>query len=233
MLALRTVWLRRYLLYLALGALVAVACLCKLNDFLAITRPIEGNILVVESWFWDSPAIREAMDEFDRGRYDWLVAVGPPLSTAGRDAVASSAELLADRFRHLGADEARVVALTVPQVTLHQTYTAALAVKHWLRGTGILVKGLNVFTLGTHARKSFVLFGRAFGPDQRLGVIAGTEHTYNPTSWWLSARGIHVVTRKTIGYLYALFWPLPHDINVITQTSPALSSLRIPLSQYE
>ena len=57
-----------------------------------------------------------------------------------------------------------------------------------------------------------MLFKRAFGESVPIGVIAGTEDGYNPERWWLSVRGIYTVLRKTIGYLYAEWWPLPDDL---------------------
>jgi hypothetical protein len=186
-----------------------------INDFLAITRPVNGNILVAEGWIWDSPAIREASEEFNRGHYKWLVIVGEFIGGGeGTTDQKDSAELAARQLREFGVDENLIIVLPVPDVTLHRTYASALALRNWLTRSKTTTTGVNVFTRGAHARKSLVLFKRALGPGTNVGVIAGTEDTYNASRWWLSARGIYVIMRKTLGYLYAVVWPLPESLPV-------------------
>ena len=132
-----------------------------------------------------------------------------------------SPELAARRLRQLGVDGNRIVVVPVPHMRLHQTYASAVALRGWLRESGIEPTGINVFTLGAHARKSLVLFSRALGPTVRVGVIAGTEDTFDPRRWWLSRRGIYVVARKTAGYVYAISWPFPWAVSVFAESRPA------------
>ena len=196
-----------------------------IHDFLAISRPVDGNVLVVEAWILSSPAIREAMEEFERGHYEWLVTVGGPIGEDGESAgQENSAELAARELRELGVDANRVIVLPIVNVTRHRTYASALALKSWLRRSNIETTGVNVFTRGVHARKSLVLFRRALGPGTHVGVIAGTENTYDPDYWWISIRGIHMVLRKTIGYLYAEFWPLPESLPPFSSSGDSSSS---------
>jgi hypothetical protein len=160
---------------------------------------------VVESWTWTSAAMSDAAEEFARGQYRWLVTVGEEDPSDQRD----SPGLAARRLRQLGVDGNRIVALPVPHVRLHRTYASAVAVKKWLQDSGSESSGINVFTLGAHARKSLVLFSRALGPTLRVGVVAGSEDTFDARRWWLSRRGVYVIVRKTAGYLYAVWWPFP------------------------
>lgn len=182
------------------------------DGFLAITVPVQANVLVVEGWIWESAAMKEAAEEFNRGRYDVVVTVGTlPRWREGEPLGEDAAAHAADQLRELGVSGQSIQVLAVPNIDRHRTYASALAVKHWLADAKIHVIGINVFTLGAHARKSLVLFKRAFGQSVSVGVIAGVEDSYEPDRWWLSARGIYTVLRKTIGYLYAEWWPLPDD----------------------
>jgi len=190
---------------LVFGLLVFV---WRINDFLATTLPVDGDILVVESWFWESSAMKEVKEEFNHGHYKWLVAVGTPIESLDQK---SSAEVAARRLQELGVDESRIIMLPVPVMKLHQTYTFALALRNWLIRSKTQTTGVNVFTLGTHARKSLVLFKRALGSGIKVGVIAGTEDHFDASRWWLSARGIYWVIGRTFGYLYAISWPLPNE----------------------
>jgi hypothetical protein len=194
---------------LGAAAVVAAVLLAGLwHDFLAVNQPVEADVLVVEGWTWSSPALGEAADEFTRRPYKLIVAVGEPMAHTGPDGdQTASSERVARRLRESGVEGSRIVVLTMPPVTRHHTFSSALALREWMKTAEMSGSGINVFTIGAHARKSLVLFRRALGSDIRLGVVAGTEDSYNPRWWWLSPRGVYVVARKTVGYLYAVLWP--------------------------
>lgn len=195
-----------------------VVFVSTVHDFLAINDPVQANVLVVEGWVWNSAAMQEAAEEFNRGKYDVVVTVGVLSGEPGSQPMEDNAAAhAADQLRKLGVNGQSIQVLAVPNIDRHRTYASALAVKHWLAGSKVNVVGINVVTLGAHARKSLVLFKRAFGERIPIGVIAGTEDSYDPERWWLSVKGIYTVLRKTIGYLYAEWWPLQDDL----LTSPA------------
>lgn len=202
----------------AVAVLIAVVWfVLSIHDFLAISNPVQANVLVVEGWVWESAAMQEVAEEFNRGKYVVVVTVG---ILAGKQVSGAMDEndavQAAEQLRKLGVDDHAIEVLTVPNVDRHRTYTSALAVKHWLVDSKVHAIGINVFTLGAHARKSLVLFKRAFGEGIPVGVIAGTEDRYDPQRWWLSMSGIATVLRKTVGYLYAKCWPLPDDLILTT-----------------
>ena len=184
-----------------------------IHDFLAINAPVQANVLIVEGWAWESPAMNRAAEEFSRRRYEIVLAVGVLTGGPGGELMQENlAAQAAEQLMKLGVDDRAIQVLAVSNIDRHRTYASALAAKQWLASSTINVVGVNVVTLGAHARKSLVLFKRAFGENIPIGVIAGTEDGYNPERWWLSVRGIYTVLRKTIGYLYAEWWPLPEDL---------------------
>ncbi len=192
---------------------IVVVFILTIHDFLSINQPIKADILIVEGWVYTHPAIAEAAEEFKRGQYSLLITVGVPTTVEGRNLEqVSSAVLAAKQLQDLGVKKAAIVALPVPEVSEHRTYTSALTVKEWLKRSKTPVKGVNIFTIGPHARKSLILFTRALGSSYAVGVIAGTDEEYDPDRWWMSAKGIYVISRKLLGYLYAVTWPLPEEI---------------------
>lgn len=198
--------------------LTVVVFALTIHDFLAINDPVNANVLVVEGWIWDSAAMQEAAEEFNRGNYEVVVTVGVfPTGQEKGPWQENSAAHAAEQLRKLGVNDRAIHVLTVSNIDRHRTYSSALAVRRWLADSTLTVVGINVFTLGAHGRKSLVLFKRAFGERIPVGVIAGTEDSYDPERWWLSVKGIYTVLRKTIGYLYAEWWPLQDDL----LTSPA------------
>lgn len=193
----------------------ALACILTVHDFLTITQRVQADILVVEGWTYNYPAIAEAAEEFRRGGYRVLITVGPPAFVEGEiPKRVSSALLAADQLERRGVEKQSIVALSLSDAAEHRTYSSALLVKDWLRRSGESAQGINVFTIGPHARKSLVLFTRALGPACPIGVIAGTDTDYDPKRWWMSARGLYVMARKVVGYVYAITWPLPDETSL-------------------
>jgi hypothetical protein len=60
-----------------------------------------------------------------------------------------------------------------------------------------------------HARRSRLLFQKAFGPGIEVGVIAIRDREYNPRVWWRYSEGVKEVLSEGAAYLYArfLFYP--------------------------
>jgi len=205
-------------LFLTCGLFIVaavIAFILTIHDFLSITQRVPTDILVVEGWGYDSPTFSEAADEFKRGGYKVLLTVGGPAVAGNKNSEqVSYAVLAANRLQTLGVEPQSMIALSVPDVAHHHTYSSALIVRDWLKRSGSSTKGINVFMLGPHARKSLVLFTRALGSAYPVGVIAGTDHDYDPQRWWLSTRGIYIIARKTVGYVYAVIWPLPGELVV-------------------
>lgn len=198
------------------GAVLVVVVLfgSVIHDFLAINDPVRANVLVVEAWAWELKAMEEAAAEFNRGRYDVMVTVGvlPKRQENGGSMQENAAARTAEQLKKLGVDDHAIKVIAVPNIDQHRTYASALAVKQWLAGSRIDAIGINVFSVGVHARKSLVLFKRAFGERVPVGVIAGTQECYNTERWWLSVVGIYTVLRRTVDYFYAEWWPLPDDL---------------------
>lgn len=214
-------------IWIITALLAIMAFVSAIHDFLAINHPVQANVLVIEGWICDSVAMKEAAEELKRGRYDVAVTVGTlPTWQTGEPLQDNSAVCAADQLRQLGVKDHTIQILAVPNIDRHRTYTSAMVVKRWLINSKINVSGINVFTIGTHARKSLVLFRRAFSERIPIGVIAGTEDSYDPKRWFISLNGIYAVLRKTIGYLYAKWWPMPDDLPT-TEDHDYNSSLEI------
>ena len=214
--------MRRPLPYVCITALiVGLTFVLTIHDFLAITQRVEANVLVVEGWVSNHTAIREAAEEFKKGQYKLLITVGGPIGDVeGSVGQPSAAILAASKLQELGVDNCLIVALTAPTAVQHRTYTAALTLRDWLRESEPQTKAVNIFTIGPHARKSLVLFSRALGPHIDVGVIAGTDDDYNLDYWWMSIQGTYVISRKLLGYLYAVTWPFPENSSPEHYASP-------------
>ena len=179
--------------------------LANIHPFLAVTSPIKADILVVEGWLPDY-AIESAIAEFKKGGYRQLIATGLPVSKGYYLAEYKNyAELTAATCIALGFDKDKVVAVPAPSVVKHRTAASAIALRDWLATSALKVDSINLYSIGTHARRSWIVFKEVLHPDIKVGIIAAEPQDYNPQEWWKSSEGFRTVTGEIIAYIYARF----------------------------
>ncbi len=179
----------------------------SLYGFLALTRPVGEGVLVVDAWI-PGQTLAESMGVFNSGRYRYLVVLGAPIEgSRGRlNGPAADTDLAVSTLEKLGLDSKNLVKISVPDNSSGRTLGRATAVKNWLDNSGTSRCCVDVFTVGVHARKSWILFRRALSSNYRVGIIAGPEFRYNPRFWFVSRTGIWIVSRNLAGYLYSKLW---------------------------
>ena len=176
----------------------------SIHDFLAINRPLNGQVLIVESWFPNAPGMADAAEAVRRGHYSNIICVAVDPPDAVPNQTISNTRLASERLVALGVDASLIQVLTLAAVKQDRTFHCALAVREWLKQNKPHVTAIDVFTAGIHARKSQILYQKALPPEIQVGIIAGRETAYPYTHWWFSRHGIYLIVRNTVGYLYAL-----------------------------
>jgi hypothetical protein len=192
-------------LLIALG----VAAVHEIHPFLAVTRPIPANILIVEGWGPDF-AMKAATEEFSRSHYDKLYVTGGPLEWGAPLSEHSSyAQLGAAILEKLGMSPGQVQPVPAPLVQQDRTYISAVALRKYLDAHGVPHPAMNLISIGPHARRSRLMFEKAFGKGTKIGIVALEPHDYNPRRWWHSSQGVRGVLSETFAYAYArlFFWP--------------------------
>ena len=193
-----------------LGICLAIALLFflaifKLEPFLAHSAPVKAEILVVEGWIGDE-ALKGAIAEFDRQPYELLITAG---SDFGRGEYLSEYKNFANLSKSslivFGFDPEKIQPIPTPLVERDRTLYSAWAVKQWLQDNKPKVTGINVYSENVHARRSWLVYRKAFEPEIAAGVIAHPALTYDPKRWWASSDGFKRVTGECIAYLYTLF----------------------------
>lgn len=205
----------------AVGLLVIVIGAATLPPFLAVSSSSGRGVLVVEAWI-PQASLMDAAQVFQKGDYQYLVLVGGPMraSEISSPAVESYADAAEVEVKTLDISPEKVIKIPVRPAT-HRTFATAVAVQQWLATSKPSVKSVDVFTAGVHARKSWILFRYALGDRYRVGVIAGPEHSFDSRRWMFSTRGLWIVSRNVVGYVYskgAVFLDA-HGWNVLTERS--------------
>lgn len=189
-----------------IGLIIATMLIVKnIHPFLAVSSPVKADILVVEGWLPDY-AIESAIAEFKKGKYRQLITTGSPLSKGYYLAEYKNyAELTAATCIALGFDRDKIVAVPAANVLKYRTAASAIALRDWLATSALKVDAINLYSLGTHARRSWLIFKEVLNPEIQVGIIAAETQDYNPQEWWKSSEGFRTVTGEIIAYLYARF----------------------------
>ena len=203
---------RGRLLVLALGAGVLMVGGRHLPFFLAVNAPVTSEVLVVEGWVPDY-ALAAAVAEFkERGCARLYATGGPreagvPLSEYKTYATLSSAVLI-----RLGLSEQAVQAVSAPGMRKDRTYASAVALREWLRAHGGVPLRFNVLSVGPHARRTRLMYEKAFGKNIQVGIIAIEDQDYPAAQWWKSSSGVRSVLDEALAYVYArVFFRRPGD----------------------
>lgn len=188
---------------LIVAALVLVGAR-NIYGFLAVNSPVAGKVLVVEAWI-PRYALREAVEIFNRGGYDRIVAAG----TIGIDEDPTKEYFATGRLIEMGVPPDRIVDATYAYAKRDRTFHAAMTVRAWLESNGLARTSIDIVTLGVHARRSRLLYERAVGDDVAVGVYSIAERGFDADRWWQSSHGTRRVIDETIAYAYARLFYLP------------------------
>ena len=170
-----------------------------IHPFLAINQPVNGELLVVEGWI-PKYALQEAKRIFDTGNYNLIAIVG---ITNRNPEVASYSEKAASYFINNGIDRKKIFVTSADYTTINETKSYAFEFKKQALLNNLNFRRIDVLSIGTHCRKSFIVFKKIF-PDDEVGIISIRPSAYNPQTWWLSTEGWKWVVMDTIKYVAVL-----------------------------
>jgi hypothetical protein len=177
-----------------------------LHDFLSLNHPVPANVLVVEGWSPDY-ALEAARDEFQRGDYDLIIASGGPIS---QGYLVSGYETYADLgmagLRKLGFSTNHVAAAPAEKTYRNRTYVSARSVDALLIRQPLDVRGINIVSVGTHARRSAAVYRKVLGHRCPVGVISIAPRDYDTDRWWTSSDGLKTTAVEGLGWLHEILF---------------------------
>lgn len=197
--------IRRLAWYVAGTAcvLAVIAFVRFAHPFLAIDAPVPADILVIEGWLPEY-AMERTVAEVRRGNYRRVIIPGMvPDDDRVPDHVSIS-----NRLEAAGVSPDRIIVITIPAIRWNRTSTMARAVRNRLVELDVVPKGVNIITLGPHARQSLLAYSRMLGPGIATGVINFPKSEYDPGRWWASPAGVHKTTTHFAGWLRELAFGL-------------------------
>ena len=194
---------RGWLALLGLVLLVGITFVRALHPLLTVNQRVAADFLIVEGWGPDF-VMKFSVDEFRRGGYRQLIVTGGPLEKGSPlMQYRTTADLGAETIRELGL-RTNVMALPAPEVRKDRTYVSALVLKRWFRQQGLTGVRFNILTIGPHARRTRMMFQKAFGTEEGIGIIAVPDERYDEARWWASSQGVRTTIDELVAYFYAV-----------------------------
>lgn len=177
-----------------------------IHKFLSVNHPVKADVLVIEGWVPDF-ALQIGLDDFRHDHYKLLITSGGPLSRHSYlSEYRTEAEISQASLRAMGLGRDSLHAVPGPFVYTERTYNSALAVKQFLIQNRIKPKSFNVLTVGPHARRTLLLYHKAFGKDWNIGIINAVWPGYEGKFWYNSSEGFRMMVDETVAWFYAEFF---------------------------
>src|SRR6185369_9913133 len=203
---------RGWLILVFTLALSVALLILGIYPFLSVTHRAETKTLIVEGWVHPY-SLRAAAKEFAEGKYQKVFTTGGPVKGTGGYTSDSqtSASVAAGGLRAAGipGDLLQMVPSRVNE--RDRTYSSAIALQRWFSDHNFPVTAINVMTEDLHARRTRLLFEKAFGSKVEIGIIAIPNPDYDAKHWWRYSEGVRDLIGETIAYIYARFFFFPSE----------------------
>jgi hypothetical protein len=211
----RQVWLPTLFGLLLLISLVSAAGLLAarwIHPFLAPNDPAPGaSVLVVEGWL-EARELDQAIEAFRKGHYQRIVTTGGPIEKWPElSKTTSYAGLAAGYLVQQGLGDIAVTAVPAPASAQDRTFLSAVKLRDWAQKEGLVLDALDVFSDGSHGRRSRMLYQMALGPKVKVGILSARPAQYDEERWWNMSAGVKAVLGETISVIWTTccFHPPP------------------------
>jgi hypothetical protein len=112
--------------------------------------------------------------------------------------IKSGAESARVRLIMAGIDSTLITAVPAPNASIHRTLASALAFSEWLKTNLIQIRGINIVSVGPHARRTWITYKKVLNAQYPVGIISVPGNPIQYSTIRLALKTI----RETVGLLY-------------------------------
>jgi hypothetical protein len=167
------------------------------ESFFSLTRRLPAEVLVVEGWIGNT-GIRAAAAEFERGGYQYIVVPGG--QTDDRQSPSNYSEMAEQELIRSGIPKDRIIIASTGEIEHERTFRSAVASWRALHMKGIDPQIVNVLTLGSHARRTRLVYAKVYAPITQVGIISWAPSEYQAEPWWRSSGRTRCFLKEIVGY---------------------------------
>jgi uncharacterized SAM-binding protein YcdF (DUF218 family) len=217
-----TIWWPTLLGWVSLTLIGASSCLSWVfvgEPFLSRTHRLPAEILVVEGWIGPT-GVKAALAEFSKHGYQAIIVTSGMTGARWDEERWSYAVEAAKIARRAGVAESKII-LAVPRETeVQRTFESALAVREAIKRSGSKVTAVNVFTRGSHAKRSRLVFEKVLRPDYEVGAVSWSPPGYETEPWWSSSDRMVDLLKESVAYCLEFFLDSGRRTNAASPTAP-------------
>lgn len=162
--------------------------------------PLDRNLSVKEICFDN----RITIPYLFHSEYDMLKLDG---KLRFRNNLMTTAQLARSKLINMGIDSTKIIAVSAAKVRFNRTLTSALAFRNWLSVQDKHLNGINIISLGPHARRTWMTYNKILDEKNKIGIISIPEDSDKQIS---RARKAFKTLREILGIIYYWFILLPY-----------------------
>ena len=173
----------------------------SVHGWLAVVEPVErAPYIIVEGWAPDY-VLEEVMAAARETPVQRIFTTGIPLDRGSfLSEYQNYAQLCAASLAKMGVDPQRICPVPAAEAKTNRTRTMARALKVVLDAENIPAaeRRINLFTLGTHGRRSRRIFQEVLGDTWQVGVISVPSADYDAARWYRQSGGAKTVLDELV-----------------------------------
>ena len=157
--------------------------------------PLDRNLSVKEICFDN----RITVPYLFHSDYDMLKLDG---KLRFRNNLTTTAQQARSKLIRMGIDSTKIIAVSAEKVRINRTLTSALEFRKWLNSHGKDINGINIISLGSHARRTWMTYNKILEEKYRIGIISISEENDKQLT---GSRKVFKTLRETLGIIYYWF----------------------------
>ena len=197
----RPTWLGWIVILITLAVIFRLS-LVGIYYFLAVNKPVNSKTLVLEGSV-PTYVVKDALAYYNQNGYERLIVTGIPIvNYEFISPFKSTAQATIPALKHYGYFDTAYVADIPTNILIDRTYNTAVASRILFDENKSWPKNFNIYSVGVHARRSKMMFKKAFGSDYEIGIIAHRDRSFAPNHWWKSSKGFRNISNEFVATLY-------------------------------
>lgn len=161
-----------------------------------------SKTLVIEGWIPET-GLKNALEFFENNNYEHMIITGVPITQWTYSSPFSNmADASAGSLKQMFFRDTIYRAIIPSTIYRDRTYGTAISLKMQFPIWGISSDTFDLYSMGAHARRSYLMFSKAF-PNARIGMITDTDPSFDHKKWWTSSRGFRTVSGEFISFVYS------------------------------
>jgi hypothetical protein len=136
----------------------------------------------------------------------WLVTTGGYTNEGWSGKRWNYSDIANHQLLNLGFPNDHLISAPAQDVENQRTFESAVATLEALRASNVPFGKLVVFTRGSHARRSRLIFSKVFQANAEVGVISWMPEQYMNQQWWHVSIRADDLLKESVGYAFEVLF---------------------------